>query len=169
VLPGLEGLDWGNVPSWVGSVLTGSSLLIAAFSYRHSISERTREQADRERGQAMKVSAWVVNSRQACVRNGNDVAVMIRAFVTQTSDAAAQEVSFAPGQTRRLSLPAIYERVAVERGQLALMPWLLIVDSAGRSWLRANEGSLENLSPDERADLERRLDGAATNLELTID
>jgi len=157
----LAGIQWGNVPAWIGSVLTSSSLLIAAFGYRHSVAERTREQAAR-------VSAWMVSSRQACVRNGNEVALVIRAFIVRPTDAASEAVSIAPGQTRRLSLPASYERTAVDEGQLALMPWILIDDSAGRSWLRSGDGGLERLSRDRRAKWEHRLD-ASTRLELTVD
>jgi hypothetical protein len=49
---GWLGLDWGNVPAWTGSVLTGSSLLIAANTYRLSVRDRVRQQAS-------KIAAWV--------------------------------------------------------------------------------------------------------------
>ncbi|GAA4687334.1 hypothetical protein [Phytohabitans rumicis] len=164
---GWLGLDWGNVPAWVGSVMTGSSLMIAAFTYRRSVAERAREQRDRERAQAAKVSAWVVNSRQAQIRNGNDVAVVIQAFFSEGSLlAAADQVSFAPGQTRILRLPHDYERLADRSGRLALIPALVIVDSSGRSWLRTGQGGLEALTSDGRTALERRL--AATTVQLTL-
>src|SRR5262245_50418814 len=84
---GLDAVQWGNVPSWIGSVLTSTSLLMASFSYRHSVAERTRAQADRESSQAAKVSTWMVSGRQARISNANEVAVVIRAFVVLPDDA----------------------------------------------------------------------------------
>src|SRR5580658_3328827 len=49
---GWLGLDWGDVPTWVGSVLTGVALLIAAFTYRKSVS-------DSQRDQAKAITVWV--------------------------------------------------------------------------------------------------------------
>jgi hypothetical protein len=48
----MTGLDWGNVPAWIGSVLTSGSVLIAALAYRRSV-------LDRERGQASQIGAWL--------------------------------------------------------------------------------------------------------------
>jgi hypothetical protein len=164
---GYLGLDWGNVPAWVGSLLTGSSLLIAALTYRRSVAERAREQSDRERSQAANVSAWVVNIRRAQVRNGNDVAVVIQAFFEEDGLlAASDQVTLAPGETHALRLPPEYERVAERSGRLALVPSLVLVDSAGRSWLRTRDGGLERLSAQRRATVERRLGEARLRVHL---
>src|SRR4051812_18140980 len=53
---GWLGLDWGNVPTWIGTVVTSSSFTIAALSYRRSV-------LDRERDQARNIAAWI--ARQA--------------------------------------------------------------------------------------------------------
>ena len=144
--------------------------MIAAFSYRRSVAERAHEQAEREREQATKVSAWAVNSRQARIRNGNDVAVVIQAFLEETSFlASADQVSFAPGQTRSLRLPQEYEQVAERLGRLAITPSVVIVDSAGRSWLRTGQGNLEPLAAEARTRLERRLADAHTRLDFSPD
>jgi len=49
---GWLGWDWGNVPTWLGSVVTSTSVSIAALSYRRSVRDKEREQAG-------KVGAWV--------------------------------------------------------------------------------------------------------------
>jgi len=49
---GWPGLDWGSVPTWVGTIVTSTSVAIAALSYRRSV-------ADKEREQARHVASWV--------------------------------------------------------------------------------------------------------------
>ncbi|MEU3618860.1 hypothetical protein ABZ725_42045 [Streptomyces sp. NPDC006872] len=44
--------DLGTVPAWVGSILTGGSLLFAAITF-------SRSRGDEKRAQASKVGAWV--------------------------------------------------------------------------------------------------------------
>ncbi|MCU1607341.1 MAG: hypothetical protein JWP46_3806, partial [Modestobacter sp.] len=70
---GWLGLDWGNVPAWTGSVLTGSSLLIAANTYRRAVQDRVREQAS-------KFAVWISKTPedgrvQLSFANGSDVPV----------------------------------------------------------------------------------------------
>ena len=74
-------MDWGTVPAWVGSLLTGFSLLIAAITYLRSAEERRRENAENARAQAALVSSWPVNVRRWQVRNGNTVAVSVQALI----------------------------------------------------------------------------------------
>jgi hypothetical protein len=52
MVSGWLGLDWGNVPAWIGSVLTSGSVLVAALAYRRSV-------LDKERGQASQIGAWL--------------------------------------------------------------------------------------------------------------
>lgn len=164
---GWLGLDWGNVPGWVSSALTGSSLLIAAFTYRRSVAERGREQDDRERQQASRVSIWTVNSRKALIRNGNDVAVVVRAFVDAPSlFAASDRLAIAPETTRSVTLPYEFERIPHPGGHDAISLPLMVLDSAGRGWLRASDGTLHRLEADGQVELETRLDGAPTRLEV---
>jgi hypothetical protein len=164
---GWLGGDWGSVPAWVGSVLTGTSLMIAALSYRRSVAERTREQWDRERRQAAKVSTWVVNSRRALIQNGNDMAITIQAFVDNaTLLAASDRVSFAPGATRQVALPYEYERMVQESGHIGPAPSLLILDSSGREWVRTETGELDSIDDEERRRLSERLQTTAIRLSL---
>ena len=124
---GWLGWDWGNVPSWVGSVLTGTSLAIAAGTYARATKDRRRALDDTERSQAARVSMWWVNPTKALVRNGNDVAVVVQAIIPPS--AASAQVALAPDETRTLTLRDVRdgESDAVE---------LSIIDSYGRSWIR---------------------------------
>src|SRR3954447_4179578 len=72
------GLDWGNVPAWVGAVLTSTSLLVAALTYRRSVD-------DKERDQASNVAAWVARR----VENGTQRKVL---RVSNGSDAPVYEI-----------------------------------------------------------------------------
>ncbi|HET8662222.1 MAG TPA: hypothetical protein VFM55_24970 [Micromonosporaceae bacterium] len=136
---GWLGLDWGNVPAWVGSLLTGSSLGLAAFTYFRNSAERRQAREDTERAQAARVSSWRANARRAIVHNGNDVAVTVQVFVlggqADGRTAASDRVVFGPGETRALALPAYLEDHLV-----ALT--LSLVDSYGRAWVRRDSGTL---------------------------
>ncbi|WP_164842347.1 hypothetical protein [Actinoplanes solisilvae] len=130
--------DWGNVPSWVGSVLTGSSLGLAAVTYYRARGDRRRELDDAERAQAAHVTLWWVNPRKALVRNSNDVAVTVRAFVPG-HPATTGRLGLGPGETRALQLPVELEG---RSGDVALE----VGDSYGRSWVRHADGGLERVT-----------------------
>ncbi|MET7478776.1 hypothetical protein ABZT17_31050 [Streptomyces sp. NPDC005648] len=49
---GWLGWDWGNVPAWVGAVLTSGSLIVASFTF-------WRSRRDQKREHASKVAAWI--------------------------------------------------------------------------------------------------------------
>jgi hypothetical protein len=127
------GLDWGNVPAWVGSILTGSSLAVAAITYVRSAEERRRENAENARAQAALVSSWPVNLRRWQVRNGNTVAVSVQARIDD--DHRSEPVVLYPSETRALRLPSGVEV------RTTFLP-LLIVDSFGRRWIRHGDGEL---------------------------
>ena len=40
-------LDWGNVPTWTGMLLTSGSLTVAALAYRRSVLDKERDQASK--------------------------------------------------------------------------------------------------------------------------
>jgi hypothetical protein len=70
---GWHSLNWGDVPTWVGSVLTGVALLIAAITYRKSIRESAREQAK-------SITVWVGEqaadlSYELQIKNGSNSAI----------------------------------------------------------------------------------------------
>jgi hypothetical protein len=145
---GWLGLDWGNVPAWVGTLFTSASLSLAAFTYARNSGERARERHDRERAQAAKVSWWPVSSRRLLVRNGNDVAVLLRARATRAGSVEeSEQVAFGPGETRGLRLPASFE--SPDGGAPAI--GLIIVDSYGRVWSRTPDGALDRAAGAEPA------------------
>jgi hypothetical protein len=155
---GWLGLDWGNVPAWIGSVLTGSSILIASLTYRRSVEDKRREQSERERLQAANVSAWIDRPNGAMyLQNSNDVAVKARIFLEPHIEGqnlvVYEEVSIGPKQKTSNELPAwaMYLREDSET------PSLLIVDSAGAIWIRDSRGKLNRIDEQGRASMEERL------------
>lgn len=164
---GWLGLDWGNVPSWIASTLTGSSMLIAAMTYRRHVKEQARQQWDREREQAGRVSVWLESSRRALIRNGNEVGVTVQAYVDVAGAfAVSDRVACGPGETRELALPYEYERLVTQVGSCPT-PSVLIVDSSGRTWLRTTRGDLRSPTEDERNALDQRLAQAPIRMALT--
>ncbi|BBH69327.1 hypothetical protein ACTI_60120 [Actinoplanes sp. OR16] len=138
---GWLGLDWGNVPSWVGSLLTGSSLGLAAVTYYRSGGDRRRQLDETERSGAARVTLWWVNPRKALVRNSNDVAVTVQAIIREDAgkDERSEVLGLGPGETRGLLLSADREGKA---GAVAVA----IVDSYGRSWIRHADGRLDRVT-----------------------
>jgi hypothetical protein len=142
---GWLGWNWGDVPSWVGSVLTSSSLGIAAVTYFRTSGDRRRALDEAERAQVARVSLWWVNPRKALVRNSNDVAVNVRAFIAD-QEATSDRMGLGPGETRALQLSAELDgkRSAVS---------LAVVDSHGRSWIRRADGTLNRVTTESSASL----------------
>lgn len=131
-------VEWGTVSSWVSSLLTGSSVALAAFTYFRATKDRHRALDESERAQAARVSLWWVNPRRALVRNSNDVAVTVRA-VLPDDDAGSEPLGLGPGETRELLLSAGLEG---RSAGLALM----MVDSHGRAWIRNGDGVLDRIT-----------------------
>lgn len=134
---GWLGLDWGNVPSWVGAVLTGSSLGLAAVTYYRAAGDRRRQLDETERSGAARVSLWWLNPRKAMVRNSNDVAVTVQAVLPGTG-LASERLGLGPGETRGLLLDG-------GLGQQSPDVALVVVDAYGRRWIRHADGRLERL------------------------
>jgi hypothetical protein len=134
-------LEWGNVPSWVGSVLTSVSVGLGAITYARSTGDRRRALDDAERAQAARVSLWWENPRKANVRNSNDVAVTVQVFVPDR-DGGSEPLGLGPGETRVVQLPA---GLAGEPVALA------VVDSFGRRWVRRPGGELERVTSESSA------------------
>jgi hypothetical protein len=140
VVPGgWLGLDWGNVPSWVGTVLTSSSLGLAAFTYFRSSRDRRRQLDDAERSQAARVSMWWVNPRRAVVRNGNDVAVTVQAVIADGPETSSERLGLGPGEDRDCSCPA----GSTARLGACSCAWPI---PFGRSWIRGDDGTLERVN-----------------------
>jgi hypothetical protein len=130
--------EWGSVSSWVSSVLTGSSLVIAAFTYYRATKDRRRTLDEAERAQAARISLWWVNPRKALVRNSNDVAVTVRATLPDEEE-SSERLGLGPGETRSLLLSAALDERASEVE-------LVMIDSHGRTWIRRGDGRLDRLT-----------------------
>jgi hypothetical protein len=133
--------DWGNVPSWVGTVFTSTSLGLAAVTYARSSDDRRRQRAEAERSQAARVSMWWINPRRAQVRNSNDVAVTVQAAISVGGmwSATSDRLGLGPGDERGLLLPG-------ERDGESAQVQLYLIDSYGREWIRRGDGTLTALS-----------------------
>jgi hypothetical protein len=83
-------VKWGDVPAWIGALLTGTSLLIAAISYRRSV-------LDKERDQASKVAAWI-----ALVDEDGQQKRVLR--ISNGSDASVYDLTCKPANERQISL-----------------------------------------------------------------
>ena len=86
-------MDLGSVPDWIGSVLTGGSVFIAALAYRRSV-------LDRERRQASQIGAWLAFSDES--GNGHPVA-----RVNNSSDAPVYEVTVRFAGLADLTVPEL--------------------------------------------------------------
>jgi len=142
---GWLGLDWGNVPAWVGSVLTGVALLVAANTYRKSV-------RDSERAQATKVTVWtgLTDEKETfSVKNGSDasiysVAVYYRGGAKSARGdmpyyAVRKESSGLKGLGRWASIGPGEERSAdLERNAISdpAIPWISFRDANGVDWIR---------------------------------
>jgi hypothetical protein len=153
---GWMGLNWGDVPAWVGSILTGSSILIASLTYRRSVRDRRAEQLDRERAQVAMVSTWLEQGARLTVANASNSAVKLRVIfedrLSGKPEIAYDELQIGPmgAMTTERGLPLVsgldlnYES-----------PGLLIVDAAGAIWRRHSSGKVERLDEAGRDSLEQ--------------
>jgi hypothetical protein len=128
----------GRVSSWVSSLLTGSSLALAAFTYFRATTDRRRTLDEAERAQAARVSLWWANPRRALVRNSNDVAVTVRATLAD-DEAGSETLGLGPGETRGLLLSAELDGRSAEVA-------LVMIDSHGRTWIRRGDGILDRIT-----------------------
>src|SRR6266508_2079000 len=167
-------LDWGNVPAWAGSILTSSSLLIAALSYRRSV-------LDKERDQASKVAAWVVladssesQKRMLRVSNSRDASIYeITVRLRETPEVFLEEL---PAKTTTtIELPAARSSSKIETSGIAVRllfieasvttetlsqespPELEFCDALGRWWKRIPRGQLKRIQSRRRTTYRSRI------------
>src|SRR4051812_44369915 len=84
-------VDWGSVPVWVGTVVACISVAIAVATY-------VRATFDKERDQAARVGAWVVDTAEAWGESPEGSGhyegwVEVRLFVANRSDAPIYDVA----------------------------------------------------------------------------
>jgi hypothetical protein len=157
---GWIGLDWGNVPGWVGTVVTSTSVTIAALSYRRSV-------FDRQRQQASFIAAWVglveqdgKHRRALQVSNGSDASVYevairprgkplflaeLPAKTTSTIELLDdQGASGAPIVSMKFWVVQVVVREETVSAESA--PEIEFRDAAGRMWRRDADGKLKLMS-----------------------
>jgi hypothetical protein len=137
-------LDWGNVPAWTGSILTGSSLLIAALAYRRSV-------RDKERDQANKTVAWISMAPGDGVGDEESKSLATNVFVRNGSDLPIRHVtvwlSWPHGKaTGREHWDTIIGDTTVRRENNDYdwddNPMVQFKDAAGRWWHRSEDSLL---------------------------
>jgi hypothetical protein len=100
-------IDWGNVPAWVATIVTSTSVAVATGSYR-------RNPYDKEREQASKISCWVTGELSSrLVRGpgeGTTVSWVMPVRVANRSDAPVYDLELGftnhPGSVQAVELPA---------------------------------------------------------------
>jgi hypothetical protein len=156
---GWIGLNWGDVPAWVGAILTGSSILIASLTYRRSVRDRRAEQLDRERAQAALISTWIESDSTLTVANASNAAVAVRVLFENRLNGKPELASqdFQIGPMSRMVAPS-GRPFDSGRDLNNERPGLLIVDSAGAVWLRHSNGKIDRLDEAGRNTLEQELE-----------
>ncbi|TQN43860.1 hypothetical protein FHU33_3328 [Blastococcus colisei] len=160
MVSGWLGLDWGNVPTWIGTIVTSSFFTVAALSYRRSV-------LDRERAQASTVAAWIARrsgeDRTQHRATGTTDRVLL---VHNGSDSPVSEVNVrVPGTALPYRLDQVPAKATSERelpreragmlikfatGNVATgyevsggpLPEVEFRDAAGRLWKRDKDGRL---------------------------
>ncbi|MFD7380053.1 hypothetical protein [Streptomyces mirabilis] len=166
---GWLGLDWGNVPSWCGAVVTSTSASVAALSYRKSV-------RDKEMDQASKVAAWIGMKEESDRQ-------VFHLLINNSSNAPIYEISVKVSARTRIILQSlaaggIYETevpsdeipresskksVTIAIGSLVEATWeseetkevpleVFFRDSLGRWWERKADGRLRRSSNPRRED-----------------
>lgn len=167
---GWLGLDWGNVPTWLGATLTSGSLVVAANSYRRSV-------LDKERDQASKVAAWFaltedlgIQKRVLRLRNSSDAPVfdltvtvnesmIVRLSELPQGATPTYDLIDSAGRTVRptvrrvsISIETLLDlEVSRDTVMTNLGPALEFRDSVGRWWARDNRGNLKRMKSRIRA------------------
>jgi hypothetical protein len=150
---GWLGLNWGDVPTWVLSILTGCAFLIAAVTYRKSVSDSQRDQANAVSvwvGEEQRVEGGLLHRLTHCkntlhVKNGTSATVYSVTVYYRKSGRQEPEfrspyyddnfrvlgrwISLGPGEERE----ADFERNKPADPQI---PWLYFRDANGVDWIR---------------------------------
>lgn len=129
-------LNWGDIPSGVGAVLTGLSLLIAAFSYRRSVKNS-------EMAQAELVTSWIENDDKGnaiiVVHNASNLPIyMLTAYLREPLE-----------PDKRFYIGTLLPNSKIENETRVWMKSALppdrveFSDAAGRHWTRFDSGDLK--------------------------
>ena len=142
------------MPAGVGAVLTGLSLLIAAFAYRHSVEDRKRSQVD-------NFAVWIAYDHDEetlvlVARNSTSLpALDVRVKVVDGESGKDEMVHFdvvPPGENRR-------ERILRLRSPGVEIVRHELLDNRGQRWaserhVRAERIKRNELPPEEKINLD---------------
>ncbi|MCU1617844.1 MAG: hypothetical protein JWO98_5384 [Frankiales bacterium] len=155
-----EGIDWGNAPSWVGSILTGLSLILA-----FRIILRDRKSAEREQAQCITL-VWMTpdleeGAGQYFIYNASDKPITsLRLFVKVMSPPSydrRQTHTFGrdvllPGERWMPSYP--YQNAQAVIGELEFR------DALRRDWSLDNDHNLQTVKPLSEREIRQAFKGA---------
>lgn len=145
----LHTIDWGDVPTWVSAITTAGALIAAGFVVRIELRRDKRQTDAAERAeQADQVAVWhqAYPRVGVVIHNGSVLPIYSVAVSFDCNDTlvrVALDQPVPPGDYL-IHYPAA---MAVHAGEAALE--ITFEDTAGRSWLRAADGRLVRLPPDE--------------------
>lgn len=161
VANGWLGLNWGDVPTWIGSLVTSAAAAVAALAYRRSI-------LDQEGVQASSIAAWVglrrgdngVQHHLLLVRNGSDFPVyevsvqlprlpeplwleQVPAKTIAEQDLPSEDSALGEPMVPFVNLPV--RRFLRQEFVSGPLPEVEFRDSTGRLWRRDKDGRLTRL------------------------
>lgn len=152
-------VDWGNVPTWIGAIVTSGALSVSAATLALHLRDRRRASAATVNAWASLANSAAPDALQAQVRNsGAEPAYKIKlTFIIGGEESHSDEFDVIPPKeltTRPASQAAIdhWYRVLTARqlpgtGVDRYLPRvrLAFTDSAGRRWERTEFGQLQRV------------------------
>lgn len=69
----MDGIDWGTVPSWVGSIGTVVALLLGVLTLRSELKQRRHDREMTRRAQASLVTAWTGLASRSEIDDARDI------------------------------------------------------------------------------------------------
>lgn len=153
-------LDWGTVPAGAAALLTGTSAVIAAMSYKRSVRERETEQAS-------QVATWFADNPEdegvVWVVNHSSTSVFDVQLVLPSSGEVLELRELGADQVARAQVDPTAREVTVRVGfeigfalafairarsarRKSVLPRIRFRDSLGRPWERDSQGRLRQLS-----------------------
>lgn len=146
-------VQWGDVPTWVGSVGTAGALLIAMWLLKKEVNDRRQRDSEARAAQAAQVAAWtsgrVVRADPypemlVRIRNGSTMPIFTVNFEFSQGVRGTfvrYILAMGPEETRefRILLPSY------PKGE-TIAPSLTFADAAGRRWFRDGNGKLRELA-----------------------
>lgn len=127
---------WGAVAAAIGAVMTGGALLVAAFTYRHQVEQKSREVEDKRRAQARTVRISV--SRHATPGGKDQLACDLKNFgILPVSGLNVVAVDAEGQEVRRHLVELLLPEIAIRRTvplSATASSYVSFRDTEGLSW-----------------------------------